>query len=81
MESNGIEVSHKVFFDTIKIQPKNITDFEVKCQLKKINVRRFTDGCVGISLDETTLADDVRDLLFLFDVHLNLVFFDFYFLI
>lgn len=79
MKSNGIEVSHNVFFDTIKIRPKNITDLEVKCQLKKINVRRFNDGCVGISLDETTLADDVRDLLFLFDVHLNLVFFNFYY--
>lgn len=79
LKNHGVEVSHNVFFDTIKVRPKNITDFEVKCQLKKINVRRYTDGCVGISLDETTLADDVRDLLFLFDVYLDVVFFIYFF--
>ncbi|KAH7730189.1 glycine dehydrogenase [Aphelenchoides avenae] len=68
LKQNGIEPVHKTFFDTIKARPRNMTDFRVTCEEKRINVRYFNDGHVGISLDETTLADDVRDILHLFGV-------------
>lgn len=50
-----------------------MTDFRVQCEQSKINVRYFEDGCVGISLDETTLAEDVKDLLMLFGVKKTVV--------
>lgn len=64
---------HKVYFDTLKIRPKNMTDFRVKCEEKEINVRHFQDGCVGISLDETIVAEDVKDLLYLFEIDIKKV--------
>lgn len=66
-------MAHKNFFDTLKIKPKNRTDFRVRCEEKQINVRHFNDGWVGISLDETVLAQDVKDLLYLFEVEVELV--------
>jgi hypothetical protein len=33
-----------------------MTDFRVRCEQMKINVRFFDDGFVGISVDETTLG-------------------------
>lgn len=73
LKNAGVEVTHKNFFDTLKIKPKNRTDFRVKCEEKQINVRYFNDGCVGVSLDETVLAQDVKDLLHLFEVSVDLV--------
>lgn len=34
---------------------------------KKINLRYFDDGAVGVALDETTTSEDVDDLLWIFD--------------
>lgn len=59
---------HDQYFDTLKVKPKNITDFRVRCETKKINVRFFNDGHVGISLDETVLSEDLSDLLHLFEI-------------
>uniref|UniRef100_A0A915EM84 glycine dehydrogenase (aminomethyl-transferring) n=1 Tax=Ditylenchus dipsaci TaxID=166011 RepID=A0A915EM84_9BILA len=69
LKDYDIQVAHDVFFDTIKAKPKNMTDFRVRCEEKQINVRYFEDGYVGISLDECTLASDVKDLLHLFGVN------------
>jgi glycine dehydrogenase len=56
LKLHGIQVAHRIFFDTIKVKPKNMTDFRVRCEEQKINVRYFDDGFVGISIDETTLG-------------------------
>ncbi|KAI6206628.1 hypothetical protein M3Y94_00934200 [Aphelenchoides besseyi] len=68
LTENGIKPVYDEYFDTIKIKPKNITDFRVRCEQKKINVRHFTDGHVGVSLDETVLPDDLSDILHLFEI-------------
>lgn len=73
LKAHGVYLAHETFFDTIKARPKNMTDFRVQCEEMKINVRYFEDGCVGISLDETTLADDVKDLLLLFGIRKTVV--------
>ncbi|KAL3078902.1 hypothetical protein niasHS_014684 [Heterodera schachtii] len=71
LKANGIEVEHKEFFDTIKAKPKEMDDFRKRCEEQQINVHYFEDGFVGISIDETTLVDDLRDLLYLFDIHVT----------
>lgn len=68
LKANGIKIKHEIFFDTIKARPKNMTDFCVQSEKYKINVRYFNDSWVGISLDETTLVGDIKDLLLLFGV-------------
>uniref|UniRef100_A0A7E4V1I6 Glycine cleavage system P protein n=1 Tax=Panagrellus redivivus TaxID=6233 RepID=A0A7E4V1I6_PANRE len=64
----GLTVSHDVYFDTIKVKPKNLTDLRVRSEQKKINLRHFDDGFVGISVDETVLPIDIQDLLYLFAI-------------
>ena len=55
LRKNDFNVVHSVYFDTIKVKPKNMTDLRVKCEEKGINLRHFDDGYVGIALDETVL--------------------------
>jgi len=57
LKANGIQVVHKCFFDTLKIPPLNKQLFDLKCEEKRINVRNYTDGYIGISLDETTKSN------------------------
>lgn len=65
----GYTISHEQFFDTLKIQiPSNVKIDAVKQQskLKKINLRYFDDGAVGVSLDETVNAEMLNNLISLF---------------
>uniref|UniRef100_A0A914NPZ5 glycine dehydrogenase (aminomethyl-transferring) n=2 Tax=Meloidogyne TaxID=189290 RepID=A0A914NPZ5_MELIC len=70
LKANGIQVVHKCFFDTLKIPPLNKQLFDLKCEEKRINVRNYTDGYIGISLDETTKIGDICDILYLFDINI-----------
>lgn len=69
LKEHGIRLVHDQYFDTLKVKPKNITDFRVRSELKKINVRHFNDGHIGISLDETVLPEDIADLLHVFEIN------------
>uniref|UniRef100_A0A915M839 glycine dehydrogenase (aminomethyl-transferring) n=1 Tax=Meloidogyne javanica TaxID=6303 RepID=A0A915M839_MELJA len=69
-QTNGIEVVHKCFFDTLKILPLNKQLFDLKCEEKRINVRYYNDGYIGISLDETTKIGDICDILYLFGINI-----------
>uniref|UniRef100_F1KTS9 Glycine cleavage system P protein n=1 Tax=Ascaris suum TaxID=6253 RepID=F1KTS9_ASCSU len=60
------KVKHMDFFDTLKIQPANLEEVKKRCEEKKINLRYYDDCCVGVSIDETTCPDDVRDLFYIF---------------
>ncbi len=63
------------YFDTLKIQLPNTTSFNIirdtalEC---KVNLRYFDTGEIGISLDETTLVDDIGVLLYIFSTGNNL---------
>jgi glycine dehydrogenase len=71
LRKNEFTVAHSTFFDTLKVKPKNLTDLRVKCEERRINLRYFDDGFVGISLDETILAQDIQDLLYIFGIELD----------
>ncbi|XP_037947783.1 glycine dehydrogenase (decarboxylating), mitochondrial-like [Teleopsis dalmanni] len=65
----GHHVKNKNFFDTLHITPnEDLTIDEIKSRAaqKHINFRYFTDGTVGIALDETVGPNDVNDLLWVF---------------
>src|ERR1700726_1613814 len=61
------------FFDTIRIKPDEHFPNEILPWLDKqgLNVRRYSDGSLGVSLDEATTAEDVRHLLSAFMVPLT----------
>ncbi len=52
-------------FDTLRVKPtgKSVSDIVSAARAKKINLRDFGDGSLGISLDETTDRALVRDVL------------------
>ena len=66
----GHGVPEGAFFDTVRIEPRGRdADAVVAAALEAgYNLRRFDDGSVGISLDETTTRADVAALLGAFGV-------------
>ncbi|HVR61777.1 MAG TPA: aminomethyl-transferring glycine dehydrogenase [Polyangia bacterium] len=60
----GVTVKHKQFFDTLRVEgtPAEITAWHAGAEAHRMNLRRLGDRALGISLDETTGPDDVRDL-------------------
>ncbi len=65
----GYEQLNTNYFDTLKIQlPKNaslsvLQETALEC---KVNLRYFETGEVGISIDETTMLEDMGVLLYIF---------------
>lgn len=54
------------FFDTLRVEVANANAVHNAARARRINLRAYADGSVGISLDETTSAKDVTDLLKVF---------------
>ncbi|MGK7389621.1 MAG: aminomethyl-transferring glycine dehydrogenase [Candidatus Cyclobacteriaceae bacterium M2_1C_046] len=65
LTSLGYEVSNKNYFDTLTINIDNNSALQQKALEKEINLY-YTEGTVGISLDETTTPNDVEKILSLF---------------
>ncbi len=65
---------HTHFFDTlcVALSPAEQASVRERAAAKQMNLRYFADGAVGISLDETTRLDDLKDLCAVFDVAANL---------
>ncbi|MDH5602491.1 MAG: aminomethyl-transferring glycine dehydrogenase, partial [Cyclobacteriaceae bacterium] len=59
----GISQTNTSFFDTLKIKVTDTNKLKEAAEERHMNFRYFTDGHVGISLDETTSLADVEDIL------------------
>ena len=66
MDQAGLKVFYNQFFDTIRIYPNN--KWEVRAINNKMNFRKFDDGSIGISLDETTTQNDIKKICDVFCV-------------
>ncbi|WP_448533293.1 aminomethyl-transferring glycine dehydrogenase [Parathermosynechococcus lividus] len=68
LEDAGYRLRHAAFFDTLRIDlgSRSVAELQQHAKAAKINLRYFADDSVGITLDETTTATDVADLLALF---------------
>jgi len=67
VRSSGNSVENEIFFDTLKIRPKDGVDaVRERAEQKEINLRYFSDGTVGVSVDETVEKLDLADLLWVF---------------
>lgn len=62
----GHNVLHADFFDTIRVAVKDVKAVQAKALKAEINLRYFSDGTIGISLDETVTAKDLADVIEVF---------------
>ncbi|KAL4706546.1 hypothetical protein ACJJTC_015744 [Scirpophaga incertulas] len=70
IRQRGHKQNNDVFFDTLHVLPlpeHSASDIKARAEEKKINLRYFDDGAIGVALDETTTMQDVDDLLWTFD--------------
>jgi len=65
VERLGHKVAHDDFFDTLRIQPAtgSLEQILKTAEIHHMNFRRFNDGSLGVSLDETVSVDDLSSLL------------------
>lgn len=68
LQKAGFQQVNELFFDTLKIKLSNqqINSLRKYAENYKINFRYFGNEFVGISLDETTTINDVKEILQLF---------------
>ncbi len=65
----GHQLVHSQFFDTLRVIPSagsGAANIHHEALRRKINLRRYHDDTIGISLDQRTLLDDVHTLLHVF---------------
>ena len=64
----GFQQLNKAYFDTLRVQvaKEQTAAIRRKAEAALINFRYFDDGSIGISLDETTAAQDVTEIAEIF---------------
>jgi len=69
LRAAGLGIVHDAFVDTIVVEgdPARIGEALAAAAERHINLRSLSESRVGIALDETTTAEDVGDLLDLFN--------------
>ncbi|MCK6512932.1 aminomethyl-transferring glycine dehydrogenase [Myxococcota bacterium] len=71
----GFALDGSPFFDTLRIPTGDQTDLFYKAaQAQKINLRRYADASLGITLDERSSTNEVRQLLRIFAKNATLPF-------
>jgi glycine dehydrogenase len=69
LENMGHKLMHTDFFDTLRVDPEGLSqgDVHTAAEARRINLRYYADGTVGIALDETVTESDLADILAIFD--------------
>ena len=63
LKTLGFELVNNTFFDTLAVSVKDQEAIRAKAERQQINLRYMADNLIGISLDETTLAEDLFTLI------------------
>ena len=63
LSSNGIQVRHESFFDTVCIEVPSSDATLAAAASVGVNLRKIDNQRVGISLDETSTEQDLRDVV------------------
>jgi glycine dehydrogenase len=68
LERLGYRLRHKHFFDTLRLEttPAEAARIREAALARRINLRYYEDGNVGLSLDEATTAEEIETLLEVF---------------
>ena len=76
IEELGFELVTTNFFDTITVKAADISSIKEKAERQQINLRYIDNKYISISIDETTLTEDLYDLINCFEDDKNPVTFD-----
>lgn len=63
LKTLGFEIVNGTYFDTLTVRVKDQEAIRAKATRQQINLRYIGDEMIGISLDETTLAEDLFTLI------------------
>jgi glycine dehydrogenase len=66
LKAIGCEVLHGVYFDTLRVRAPNPRQVIAEATRRRINLREYDDGTIGIALDETVEPADVEDVYLAF---------------
>ena len=66
LASFGYRQTNHAYFDTLRIEGADVEKVRVAAEAAAINFRYFSDGGIGISLDETTSIGDVAEIVKVF---------------
>jgi glycine dehydrogenase len=66
LKTLGIKQVNENYFDTLKVSVSDKKAVEREAVKREINFRYFADNHVGISLDETTSTEDIKNILDIF---------------
>lgn len=66
LKAASIKQVNENYFDTLKVAVADKNKIKAEAEKREINFRYFDDNHVGISLDETTTAEDVKTILEIF---------------
>jgi len=76
IEELGFELVSTNFFDTITVKTTEFSSIKEKAERQQINLRYIDNKYISISIDETTLTEDLYDLINCFEDDKNPVTFD-----
>lgn len=66
LKNLGIQQVNKDYFDTLKVAVKDAKAVQKEALKKEVNLRYFSDGHIGITLDEICTVSDVNLILSIF---------------
>ncbi|AZQ61167.1 glycine dehydrogenase (aminomethyl-transferring) [Flammeovirga pectinis] len=74
VEQLGLEIVNKDYFDTVKIKttPLQAKAIKLLAEERLANFRYFEDGCIGLSMNQTTDVSHIADLVDIFQDALGL---------
>ena len=69
LDKLGLQVLHEHFFDTVRVEVgvHGMQDIMAAAATHRVNLRRLSEGSIGVSLDESTSLADVAALLTIFN--------------
>jgi glycine dehydrogenase len=62
----GYEQTNAVYFDTLRVRVGSAERIRVKAEAQRVNFRYVDEHTIGISLDETTMPEDVQRIVSIF---------------
>ncbi len=71
LKALGIEQLNEHYFDTLRFSITDTKALETEAIKQGVNFRYFNNNQVGISLDETTTTDDVKEIVGIFAAVMN----------
>lgn len=68
LTQSGVQVAHPHYFDTLRLRltPHQQVQVHTAATARRVNLRYYENGDVGLSLDETVREEDLRTLLEIF---------------